>query len=161
MPIAKGLRLAAILMVIHAAWMGRAADAAAPHGSPGPLSLRVSLGTPEVNVGASANVTYWLTNDTDSAFTGCADDWSAGIWWGPAGIRGTSIETAYSCPDAGHFSLAPHATRTWTSEVKVLNVGLGDGHFAGLVRYTGDSWSGEARSATVPVVFRDPHARSR
>jgi hypothetical protein len=152
-------RLAAILALVVAPSVGSAVDAAAPHGPTFPLSLRVSLATPEAIVGEPASVTYRLTNETDEAFSGCADDWGAGVWWGPAGIRETAIDKAYSCPPAGHFSLAPHATRMWTSDVKVLNVGLGEGHFVGVVRYSGDSWSGQARSATVAVVFRDPHAK--
>lgn len=159
MPRAKGLRRAAILGLGLALSMGHAVDATAPHGSPGPLSLRVRLASPDVVVGESARVTYWLTNDTADAFTGCADDWGAGVWWGPAGIRATAIDAASSCPDEGHFKLAPHATRTWTSDVKVLNAGHGEGHFAGVVRYAGETWSGETRSPIVPVVFHDPPSK--
>lgn len=151
-------RLAASLMLVLATRTGNAADATAPPAPAGPLSLRVSLATSEVIVGAVAKVTCRLTNETDDAFTGCADDWSAGVWWGAAGIRATTIETAYSCPAAGHFRLPPHATRTWTTDVKVLNVGLGEGRFVGVVRSSGDTWSGETRSPAVPVVFRDAHA---
>jgi hypothetical protein len=134
-----------------------AADGTNPPPPPGPFSLRVTLPTPDAVVGRTVKITYQLTNDTDSAMNGCADDWSAGVWWGPAGIRPTAIQTPFGCQPSGHFALLPHATRTWTSDVKVLNVGLGEGRFVGVVRSTGDTWSGEVRSPSVPIVFRDAH----
>jgi hypothetical protein len=149
-------RLAAILTLLLFPWTGGVVRAVGPHGSAGPLSLSVSLKTTEVVIGEPVTVTYVLTNQAAEAFTGCADDWSAGVWWGHAGIRETAVPTGGSCPDEGHFKLEPHASRTWTSDVKVLNAGLGEGRFAGIVRYAGDTWSGEARSVPVPVVFRDP-----
>jgi hypothetical protein len=133
------------------------ADPTGPPPPPGPFSLRVSLPAPDAVIGQTVKVTYRLTNDSEEAINGCADDWSAGVWWGPAGIRATAIQTAFNCQAWGHFRLSPHATRTWTSEVKVLNAGLGEGRFVGVVRSTGDPWSGEVRSPAVPVVFRDAH----
>ena len=152
-------RLAAIVLLVLAPRAGSAGDDTAHPAPAGPLSLRVMLAASEAIIGATAKVTYRLTNETEEAFAGCADDWSAGVWWGPAGIRGTVIETPYRCPATGHFTLAPHATRTWTSDVKVLNVGLGEGRFVGVVRSSGDTWAGETRAPGVPVVFRDPHAK--
>ncbi|HET8948281.1 MAG TPA: hypothetical protein VFQ07_14980 [Candidatus Polarisedimenticolia bacterium] len=149
--------IAGLLMLAFLPRPGGADDATAPPPPPGPFSLRVSLPTPDAVVGQTVKVTYRLTNDTEEAINGCADDWSAGVWWGRAGIRGTPIQTAFNCPASGHFRLSSHATRTWTSEVKVLNVGLGDGRFVGVVRTTGETWSGEVRSPAIPVIFRDPH----
>ncbi|HYV20981.1 MAG TPA: HEAT repeat domain-containing protein [Verrucomicrobiae bacterium] len=108
-------------------------------------------------MGRTIKVSYSLTNDTETELHGCADDWSAGVWWGPAGIRATFVQGAFQCEAWGKFDLGPHASRTWSSDVHVLNVGIGDGRFVGVVRSTGDSWSGEVRSPAVPVVFRDPH----
>ncbi len=134
-----------------------AADLLNPPPPPGPFSLRVTLAAPEAVVGGTIQVSYSLTNDTETEIHGCADDWSSGVWWGPAGIRATFIQGAFQCEAWGKFELGPHASRTWSSDVKVLNVGIGDGRFVGVVRSTGDSWSGEVRSAAVPVVLRDPH----
>ena len=134
-----------------------AADLVNPPPPPGPFSLRVALPALDAVVGRTVKVSYSLTNDTETEIHGCADDWSAGVWWGPAGIRATFAQGAFHCEAWGKFDLGPHASRTWSSDVKVLNVGLGDGRFVGLVRSTGDSWSGEVRSPAVPVVFEDPH----
>jgi hypothetical protein len=134
-----------------------AADLLNPPPPPGPFSLRVTLPAPDAVVGRTVKVSYSLTNDTEAEIHGCADDWSAGVWWGPAGIRATFIQGPFRCEAWGKFELGPHATRTWSADVKVLNVGLGDGRFVGVVRSTGDTWSGEVRSAAVPVALRDPH----
>jgi hypothetical protein len=149
--------VAALLVLAFLPRSGGAADTTETHAPAGPLSLHISFAAPDAIVGAMIKVTYQLANETEEPYTGCADDWSAGVWWGPAGIRPTTIATPFSCPPAGHFRLAPHAQRTWTSDVKVLNVGLGPGRFVGVVRSTGDTWSGEVRSPAVAVVFRDAH----
>jgi len=143
-----------LLFVPHA---DGAADLLNPPPPPGPFSLRVTLPAPDAVVGRTIKVSYSLTNDTETMLHGCADDWSAGVWWGPAGIRATFVQGAFQCEAWGKFELGPHASRTWTTDVKVLNVGIGDGRFVGVVRSTGDSWSGEVRSPAVPVVFEDPH----
>jgi hypothetical protein len=132
-------------------------DAAPPHPPAGPFSLQVSLAKSDVDVGGSARVTYRLTNETGDSIAGCAEDWSAGLWWGSAGIRGPAGSAQGSCQAAGQFRLPPRASLTWTSEVKVLNAGMGKAHFVGIVRVVGEPWSGEVRSLPVPVVLRDPH----
>jgi hypothetical protein len=89
------------------------------------LSLTLQPKTSVAQIGDSVEVRFVLENGSSQELVGCLTDRNGYTWRGQ-----TSLKQMLSAVDHNYcqrpFVLGPGQKRTWTEEIGVLDVGLGD-----------------------------------
>ena len=117
-----------------------------------PFRLTVDLSTAEVAIGEKVHVVYHLTNASAGAVGACPSGWGTFHLTNSAtrANRGRiTASTGVQLKDV--FRLPPGATLTWTAEVEIPDVGVGDAEFLGLFDSSCWLWSGRVASEPVSL----------
>jgi hypothetical protein len=118
------------------------------------LTLQVKVTPGEASSGDSIALEYLLTNVTDRAVSGCADDWGGYHIWAKNSEQGEQAVRNDRVEPSRVFRIPPHATLSWKTNIVLKNLAAGDATIRGIFRSTCSLWQGTAISQPVQLVIR-------
>jgi hypothetical protein len=114
-----------------------------------PFVLKVSVDRSAVRIGESVQVTYLLTNQSESAVGACALGWGNFRVVGAAGKHDgiTTVSDGVAAQDV--IRIPAHSSLSWVREVAVPDVGPGRAQIIGEFVAHGWLWKGQVLSQPV------------
>ena len=116
-----------------------------------PFELTVELSATQVSIGDRIQVTYHLVNASDQPVGACPSGWDSFHVISASKANRGLVTTSTAVALENVFRLPPHSILTWTREIEVPDVGLGDAQFLGKFESGCWLWSGQVWSRPVPI----------
>lgn len=117
-----------------------------------PFQLTVDLNSTEVAIGDMIQISYHLLNTSDKPVGGCPVGWDEFLVINSAtkSNRGlVHVSTGIANDDV--FRLPAHAMLTWSREIEMPDIGVGEAQLVGNFESGCWLWSGQVRSKPVVI----------